>query len=56
MPGLIEREELLARLQGAWRDGGRLLLVGGVAGVGKTTLVQAFTAGVEGRVLLGCAS
>jgi len=26
VPGLIEREELLARLQGAWRDGGRLLL------------------------------
>ena len=53
MPGLIEREELLARLRGAWRDGEPLLLVGGVAGVGKTTLVQAFTAGAEGRVLLG---
>jgi predicted ATPase len=53
MSRLIEREGLLARLVEAWQDGGRLLLVGGEAGVGKTTLVQAFTSGVAGRVLLG---
>ena len=34
-------------------QGGQILLVGGEAGVGKTSLVRAFTAGVEGRVLLG---
>jgi predicted ATPase len=53
MPRLIEREGLLARLADAQRAGGRLLLVGGEAGVGKTTLVRAFTSGVQGRVLLG---
>ena len=52
-PGLVEREALLARLVNARREGGRLVLVGGEAGVGKTTLVRAFTAGVERRVLFG---
>jgi DNA-binding CsgD family transcriptional regulator/tetratricopeptide (TPR) repeat protein len=53
MPQLIEREGLLAQLTDAHAEGGRLLLVGGEAGVGKTTLVRAFLAGVEGRVLFG---
>ena len=50
---MIEREALLERLADARREGGKFLLVGGVAGVGKTTLVRAFTGAVEGRVLLG---
>ena len=50
---LVEREALLARLTDARGEGGRLLFVGGEAGVGKTTLVRAFLAGVDGRVLLG---
>jgi DNA-binding CsgD family transcriptional regulator/tetratricopeptide (TPR) repeat protein/type II secretory pathway predicted ATPase ExeA len=53
VPQLIEREALLARLMDARDEGGRLLLVGGEAGVGKSTLVRAFIAGVDGRVLLG---
>jgi len=53
MTGLLEREELLAQLELARAAGGRLLFVGGEAGVGKTALVRAFAAGVEGRVLLG---
>ncbi len=52
-PRLIEREALLTQLAEAWRQGGQILLVGGEAGVGKTTLVRAFAARVEGRVLLG---
>ena len=43
----------MARLTDARGEGGRLLFVGGEAGVGKTSLVRAFIAGVEGRVLLG---
>jgi predicted ATPase len=50
---LIEREALLARLGHARREGGRLLFVGGEAGVGKTALVRALTSEVEGRVLMG---
>ncbi len=50
---LIEREALLARLATAQRDGGRLVFVGGEAGVGKTALVQAFAATTSGRVLEG---
>src|SRR4051812_1390068 len=53
MPPLIERELLLARLAEAWQDGGRMVFVGGEAGVGKTSLVAAFTADVSGRTLLG---
>jgi predicted ATPase len=52
-PALVEREALVARLVDARREGGRLVLVGGEAGVGKTTLVRAFTAGVDRRVLFG---
>ena len=53
MTRLIERDALLARLVAARRDGGLLLLVGGEASVGKTALVRAFTAELDGRVLLG---
>ncbi|HEX5621382.1 MAG TPA: AAA family ATPase, partial [Solirubrobacteraceae bacterium] len=51
--GLIERDSLVAQLGDAWREGGRLLFIAGEAGVGKTALVRAFTADVDGRVLLG---
>ena len=42
MPQLLEREELLAHLAAARSDGGRLLFLGGEAGVGKTALVRTF--------------
>jgi len=45
MAELLERGELLARLEAARAEGGRMLFVGGEAGVGKTTLVRAFAAG-----------
>jgi len=44
MTELLEREDLLAQLEAARVEGGRLLFVGGEAGVGKTSLVRAFTA------------
>ena len=47
MPELLERAELLARLEELRSQGGRLVLVGGEAGVGKTSLVRAFAAGKE---------
>jgi predicted ATPase len=50
---LIEREALLAQLANARREGGRLILVGGEAGVGKTSPVRAFTTELNGRVLHG---
>jgi DNA-binding CsgD family transcriptional regulator/tetratricopeptide (TPR) repeat protein len=50
---LLERDELLARLEAARAAGGRLVLVGGEAGVGKTSLVRAFAAGVERGLLTG---
>jgi DNA-binding CsgD family transcriptional regulator len=50
---LLEREELMAQLDRARADGGRLLFVGGEAGVGKTALVRAFASVVGGRALLG---
>jgi DNA-binding CsgD family transcriptional regulator/tetratricopeptide (TPR) repeat protein len=53
VPRLIERDALLERLASARREGGRLLLLGGEAGVGKTALVRAFTSGLDRRVLLG---
>ena len=49
---LLERDEPIARLHAARSAGGRLVLVGGEAGVGKTSLVRAFAA-TEGRVLFG---
>ena len=50
---LLEREGLLAQLDGTRSAGGRLVFVGGEAGVGKTSLVRAFAAALAGRVLLG---
>ena len=44
MTELLERGSLLAQLESALAEGGRLLFVGGEAGVGKTALVRAFTA------------
>ncbi len=42
MSELLEREELLAQLAAARAEGGRLVFVGGEAGVGKTSLVRRF--------------
>ncbi|HVM18019.1 MAG TPA: LuxR C-terminal-related transcriptional regulator [Gaiellaceae bacterium] len=53
MSELLEREELLAQLGRARAEGGRLVFVGGEAGVGKTALVRALAAGAGGRVLHG---
>ena len=44
MVELLERGDLLAQLETARTEGGRLLFVGGEAGVGKTVLVRAFVA------------
>ncbi len=54
---LLERESFLEQLdallgEAAWR-GGRLVLVRGEAGIGKTSLLRAFTSGRDGRVLWG---
>jgi DNA-binding CsgD family transcriptional regulator/tetratricopeptide (TPR) repeat protein len=53
VPRLIERDALLGQLADARDDGGRLVFVGGEAGVGKTALVRAFVAGAERPVLTG---
>jgi DNA-binding CsgD family transcriptional regulator len=50
---LLERDDLLTRLEDARAEGGRLVLLGGEAGVGKTTLVRAFAAQAQARVLRG---
>src|SRR5688500_12856412 len=47
MAELLERGDLLAQLEAARVEGGRLLFVGGEAGVGKTALVRAYVAGKE---------
>ena len=54
---VLEREQALGQLdsllaEAAWRRG-RLVVVRGEAGIGKTTLVNAFTTGRSGRVLWG---
>ncbi len=54
---VLEREALLGGLdsllgEAVWH-GGRLVLVRGEAGIGKSTLVKSFTSGREGRVLWG---
>jgi predicted ATPase len=53
MPELLEREGLLAQLESARAEGGRLVFVGGEAGVGKTSLVRTFAERVPERVLHG---
>lgn len=53
MSNLLERDALIAGLEAAREPGGRLVFVGGEAGVGKTSLVRAFAAQVGGRVLWG---
>jgi DNA-binding CsgD family transcriptional regulator/tetratricopeptide (TPR) repeat protein len=55
--GLLERDDVLERLDGliaeaSWRRG-RLVLLRGEAGSGKTSVVEAFTSGRESRVLWG---
>src|SRR4051794_2655714 len=55
---LLERSDELARLEAALADTakrgrGRMLLIGGEAGVGKTSLVRAFCDGQSARVLWG---
>jgi DNA-binding CsgD family transcriptional regulator len=50
---LLERDDLLARLGSLRADGGRLVFVGGEAGVGKTSLVRAFATGASAPVLWG---
>jgi predicted ATPase len=50
---LLEREELLALLEHARSEGGRLVFVAGEAGVGKTSLVRAFRARTDARILAG---
>src|SRR5689334_20438620 len=50
---LLECETLLERLAAAHAAGGRLVLLGGDAGAGKTTLVRRFLAGAEARALVG---
>jgi DNA-binding NarL/FixJ family response regulator len=56
-PELLEREESLSALAAALGEAlegsGRLVLVGGEAGAGKTALVRSFAAAVDGRVLRG---
>jgi DNA-binding CsgD family transcriptional regulator len=53
MTELLEREGLLASLGAARAEGGRLVFVGGEAGVGKTALVRAFAAATRAPLLQG---
>ena len=52
---LVEREPALTALEEHFEAGGRLVLIGGEAGVGKTALVRALAARMDGhaRVLWG---
>jgi DNA-binding CsgD family transcriptional regulator len=56
-PALLERESLITALDVALEEAragtGRLVFVGGEAGVGKTSLVRAFGARVQARLLNG---
>lgn len=53
MSGLLEREELLGLLDEARLEGGRLVFVGGEAGVGKTALIRELCARSRARLLAG---
>ena len=53
MSDLLEREQLLAALDDLAAGGGRLVFVGGEAGVGKTALVRAYGGRTSARVLQG---
>ena len=54
---LLERENLLADLSGlllqAESQGGRLLFLGGEAGIGKSALLRTFSKAADPRVLIG---
>src|SRR5690349_18406126 len=58
-PKLLERSPSQARVADAFREAasgaGRIVLVSGEAGIGKTTLVESFLAAhrAEARILLG---
>jgi DNA-binding CsgD family transcriptional regulator len=52
-PELLEREGQIAELRDALAAGGRLVLVGGEAGAGKTALLRAFCRAVDVPVLSG---
>jgi DNA-binding CsgD family transcriptional regulator/tetratricopeptide (TPR) repeat protein len=54
MHGLLERDDLLARLDELRREGGRLVFLGGEAGVGKTSVVRAFAERVGDAALGSC--
>ncbi len=51
--GLLEREEALAALAECHGEGGRVVLVAGEAGIGKTALVAEFAERVDGGMLRG---
>lgn len=55
--GFVERSLPLSQLNQAWEDAqmgnGRLVIIGGEAGIGKTTLVEKFTAPYEEMMLWG---
>ncbi len=53
MRDLLERDDLLDRLERARVEGGRLVFLGGEAGVGKSSLVRAFEVRAAVRVLTG---
>ena len=53
MSDLLERDELLASLAASLEEGGRLVFVGGEAGIGKTTLVRAFAERADCPALRG---
>ncbi|HET9938790.1 MAG TPA: AAA family ATPase, partial [Gaiella sp.] len=53
MGEVLERDDLLVALSAALQEGGRLVFVGGEAGVGKTTLVRAFADRAAAPVALG---
>ena len=52
MAELLERDDLLAQLEAHRAEGGRLVFVGGEAGVGKTALVRTFAEDGSEEVLV----